>query len=133
MDADEDDVELQTGIERLAGDADSTTVFAILGLLDEDNDGNIDPMELIHAIEALDLGIESGSHQGNFESNLGDTRTTSQILEQLLDIIDEQEKSLANAFGDLDDDGNRMLSREELITKLNEILPMVCQKKKQMV
>ena len=50
-------------------------------------------------------------------------RTNSEILEQLLDIIDEQDKSLANAFGDLDDDGNRMLSGEELVTKLNEMLP----------
>ena len=50
-------------------------------------------------------------------------RSNSEIMEQLLDIIDEQDKSLANAFGDLDDDGNRMLSGEELVTKLNEILP----------
>ena len=50
-------------------------------------------------------------------------RTNSEIMEQLLDIIDEQDKSLANAFGDLDDDGNRMLSADELVTKLNEILP----------
>ena len=50
-------------------------------------------------------------------------RTNSEIMEQLLDIIDEQDKSLANAFGDLDDDGNRMLSGEELVTKLNEMLP----------
>ena len=50
-------------------------------------------------------------------------RTSSEIMEQLLDIIDEQDKSLANAFGDLDDDGNRMLSGEELVTKLNEMLP----------
>ena len=50
-------------------------------------------------------------------------RTNSEIMEQLLDIIDEQDKSLANAFGDLDDDGNRMLSSDELVTKLNEILP----------
>lgn len=51
------------------------------------------------------------------------TRTNSEIMEQLLDIIDEQDKSLANAFGDLDDDGNRLLSADELVTKLNEILP----------
>ena len=50
-------------------------------------------------------------------------RTNSEIMEQLLDIIDEQDKSLANAFGDLDDDGNRMLSADELVTKLNDILP----------
>ena len=51
------------------------------------------------------------------------TRTNSEIMEQLLDIIDEQDKSLVNAFGDLDDDGNLMLSADELVTKLNEILP----------
>jgi len=51
------------------------------------------------------------------------TRTNSEIMEQLLDIIDEQDKSLANAFGDLDEDGNRLLSAEELVTKLNGILP----------
>ena len=44
-------------------------------------------------------------------------------MEQLLSIIIEQDKSLANAFGDLDDDGNRMLSSDELVTKLNEMLP----------
>ena len=41
----------------------------------------------------------------------------------MLDIIDEQDKSLANAFGDLDDDGNRLLTSSELVVKLNEILP----------
>ena len=50
-------------------------------------------------------------------------RTTSEIMEQLLDIIDEQDKSLANAFGDLDDDGNRLLTSSELVVKLNEMLP----------
>ena len=50
-------------------------------------------------------------------------RTTSEIMEQLLDVIDEQDKSLSNAFGDLDDDGNRLITGEELVSKLNEILP----------
>lgn len=50
-------------------------------------------------------------------------RSTAEIMEQLLDIIDEQDKSLANAFGDLDDDGNRLLSSSELVVKLNEMLP----------
>jgi len=50
-------------------------------------------------------------------------RSTADILEQLLDIIDEQDKSLANAFGDLDDDGNRLLTSSELVVKLNEMLP----------
>ena len=50
-------------------------------------------------------------------------RTTSEIMEQLLDVIDEQDKSLSNAFGDLDDDGNRLITGQELVSKVNEILP----------
>ena len=50
-------------------------------------------------------------------------RTTAEIMEQLLDVIDEQDKSLSNAFGDLDDDGNRLITGQELVSKLNEILP----------
>ena len=50
-------------------------------------------------------------------------RTTSEIMEQLLDVIDEQDKSLSNTFGDLDDDGNRLITGQELVSKLNEILP----------
>ena len=116
--------ELQSGIEALLGDQlPATTVFAILGVLDEDKDGNIDPMELIQSIEALDLGIESDRVDAVEDTNDVEIRSASEIIDQLLDIIDEQDKSLANAFGDLDDDGNRMLSREELVSKLNEMLP----------
>lgn len=114
--------ELQSGILNLMGDQlSATTVFSILGVLDQDNDGNIDPMELIQAIEDLDLGIESDHVHKSTKATTG--RTASEIIDELLDIIDEQDKSLANAFGDLDDDGNRMLSREELVSKLNELLP----------
>jgi Ca2+-binding EF-hand superfamily protein/RNA polymerase subunit RPABC4/transcription elongation factor Spt4 len=114
--------ELQSGIMNLMGDQlSATTVFSILGVLDQDNDGNIDPMELIQAIEDLDLGIESDHVHESTKATTG--RTASEIIDELLDIIDEQDKSLANAFGDLDDDGNRMLSREELVSKLNELLP----------
>ena len=113
--------ELQSGILNLMGDQlSATTVFSILGVLDQDNDGNIDPMELIQAIEDLDLGIESDHVHKATKATTG--RTASEIIDELLDIIDEQDKSLANAFGDLDDDGNRMLSREELVSKLNELL-----------
>ena len=114
--------ELQSGILNLMGDQlSATTVFSILGVLDQDNDGNIDPMELIQAIEDLDLGIESDHVHESTKATTG--RTASEIIDELLDIIDEQDKSLANAFGDLDDDGNRMLSRGELVSKLNELLP----------
>jgi hypothetical protein len=44
-------------------------------------------------------------------------------MELLLDVIEEKDISLANAFGDLDDDGDRLLTSEELVTKLNQILP----------
>jgi Ca2+-binding EF-hand superfamily protein/RNA polymerase subunit RPABC4/transcription elongation factor Spt4 len=116
--------ELQRGIENLLGDhLPASTVFAILGVLDVDNDGNIDPMELIQAIEALDLGIESDRVEAPNDSANVDKRTVSEIIDQLLDIIDEQDKSLANAFGDLDDDGNRLLTSSELVVKLNELLP----------
>ena len=116
--------ELQRGIENLLGDhLPASTVFAILGVLDEDSDGNIDPMELIQAIEALDLGIESDRVETTDDSVDVDQRSVSEIIEQLLDIIDEQDKSLANAFGDLDDDGNRLLTSSELVVKLNEMLP----------
>ncbi|MGA0330895.1 MAG: EF-hand domain-containing protein [Candidatus Poseidoniaceae archaeon] len=113
--------ELQSGILNLMGDhLSATTVFSILGVLDQDNDGNIDPMELIQAIEDLDLGIESDHVHKSTKTTTG--RTASEIIDELLDIIDEQDKSLANAFGDLDEDGNRMLSKEELVSKLNELL-----------
>ena len=116
--------ELQHGIENLLGDhLPATTVFAILGVLDVDKDGNIDPMELIQAIEALDLGIESDRVVASDDSEDVEKRTVSEIIDQLLYIIDEQDKSLANAFGDLDDDGNRLLTSSELVVKLNEILP----------
>ena len=115
--------ELQSGIESILGDLLlPTKVFAILGVLDEDEDGNIDPMELIHSIEKLDLGIESDRPVSTKESSSGKGRTSSEIIEQLLDFIDSEDLSLASAFGDLDDDGNRMVSRDELISKLESML-----------
>ncbi|MEC8610090.1 MAG: EF-hand domain-containing protein [Candidatus Thermoplasmatota archaeon] len=72
-------------------------------------------------IDEIDEDIEEEDEEDHRETMV--VRSNSEIMEQLLDIIDEQDKSLANAFGDLDDDGNRMLSADELVTKLNEILP----------
>ncbi|MDP6865668.1 MAG: EF-hand domain-containing protein [Candidatus Poseidoniaceae archaeon] len=115
--------ELQSGIEAILGDLlPPATVFAILGVLDEDDDGNIDPMELIQSIEKLDLGIESDRPTSVEEESVEEVRTSSDIIEELLSVIDAQDISLANAFGNLDDDGNRMLSKEELVSKLDAIL-----------
>lgn len=82
-------------------------------------------------IEEIEEELINGSQEDEIDEEVDEehdtealaTRTNSEIMEQLLDIIDEQDKSLANAFGDLDDDGNRLLSADELVTKLNEILP----------
>ena len=77
--------ELQKGIEDILGDSlPPATVFAILGVIDEDDDGNIDPMELIQSIEKLDLGIESDRPSSEEKG-----RKSSEIIEQLLSIIDE--------------------------------------------
>ena len=73
-------------------------------------------------IEEDDMVEEEEEEIDDVSSDIAQ-RTTSEIMEQLLDIIDEQDKSLANAFGDLDDDGNRLLTSSELVVKLNEMLP----------
>lgn len=79
--------------------------------------------ELIDETQVDDIDEENEEEDEEDYTDTMIVRTNSEIMEQLLDIIDEQDKSLANAFGDLDDDGNRMLSADELVTKLNEILP----------
>ena len=73
-----------------------------------------------------DLDSEDATDELEEEEDDDDARfdrTTAEIMEQLLDVIDEQDKSLSNAFGDLDDDGNRLITGQELVSKLNEILP----------
>ncbi len=73
-----------------------------------------------------DLDSEDATDELEEEDDDDDARfdrTTAEIMEQLLDVIDEQDKSLSNAFGDLDDDGNRLITGQELVSKLNEILP----------
>jgi len=78
---------------------------------DDYEDGDEEPVEdEIHEEETSDI-----------ESSV--SRSTSEIMELLLDVIEEKDISLANAFGDLDDDGDRLLTSEELVTKLNQILP----------
>ena len=91
----------------------------------EDVVDDVEEIEEESTDETQDDAIDEESNDMDEEesSEAVVVRTNSEIMEQLLDIIDEQDKSLANAFGDLDDDGNRMLSADELVTKLNEILP----------
>ena len=91
----------------------------------EDVEDEVEEIEEEFTDETQDDAIDDESNDMDEEesSEAVVVRTNSEIMEQLLDIIDEQDKSLANAFGDLDDDGNRMLSADELVTKLNAILP----------
>ena len=50
--------ELQAGLKELAGDELSASeVAAIIGTLDENGDGTLDPMELVKALEALDMDV----------------------------------------------------------------------------
>ena len=93
--------------------------------VESDVDDEIEDIEeeLIDETQIDDIDEENEEEDEEDHTDTMIVRTNSEIMEQLLDIIDEQEKSLANAFGDLDDDGNRMLSADELVTKLNEILP----------
>ena len=85
----------------------------IEGVVEEHTDEDIEEDEV----------VEEEEEEADDEISDVAQRSTAEIMEQLLDIIDEQDKSLANAFGDLDDDGNRLLSSSELVVKLNEILP----------
>ena len=92
---------------------------------DQDETEELDVEEPEDEVEDDDYEESDGIDESydDDESETVVVRSSSVIMEQLLDIIDEQDKSLANAFGDLDDDGNRVLSREELISKLNAMLP----------
>ena len=91
----------------------------------EEIETEIEEVEDENTDEDLDEDVVFGDEEEATNDEISDIpqRSTTEILERLLDIIDEQDKSLANAFGDLDDDGNRLLTSSELVVKLNEILP----------
>ena len=89
-----------------------------------------EPAQVVDDVEDSDMeDLDSEDATDEVEEDQEDDddarfdRTTAEIMEQLLDVIDEQDKSLSNAFGDLDDDGNRLITGQELVSKLNEILP----------
>ena len=86
---------------------------------DEDIESKEDDHEQGGEVPDVDEILEEDASE--IESSV--SRSTSEIMELLLDVIEEKDISLANAFGDLDDDGDRLLTSEELVTKLNQILP----------
>ena len=113
----EDEDEVEEDQEEHSEDEDVPDEEEVVDEIEEIEEESLDETQ----IDEIDEQIEEEEEEDHTETMV--VRTNSEIMEQLLDIIDEQDKSLANAFGDLDDDGNRMLSADELVTKLNEILP----------
>ena len=77
-----------------------------------EEDSEEDPVEEEMVEDSEDV-VEDLEHTG---------RTISQIYEDILDSIDQQELTLATAFGDMDEDGNRMITRVELGSKLSKFL-----------
>ena len=113
----EDEDEVEEDQEEHSEDEDVPDEEEVVDEIEEIEEESLDETQ----IDEIDEQIEEEEEDDHTETMV--VRSNSEIMEQLLDIIDEQDKSLANAFGDLDDDGNRMLSADELVTKLNEILP----------
>ena len=120
--------ELQKGIEEILGEhMDSSSVYSILQLLDQDDDGNVDPMELIEALEALDLGIDSDDaslsdiddHIDDLESEVMGAET---ILHLISDAMDESGQSPNSFFNTLDKDGNGQVSVEEFTQSISELV-----------
>ena len=65
--------------------------------------------------------VEEESVSEDNDEDLAD-RSISQIFEDILDSIDEKDLTLSNAFGDMDEDGDRMITRSELGSKLSNFL-----------
>lgn len=135
-DTNEDDEELED--ESAEGDVEETLDEDVESeeSVDQDEDSEdeeeISSTDSVEDMESKEDDHEEGDEEpdvdeileedaSEFESSV--SRSTSEIMELLLDVIEEKDISLANAFGDLDDDGDRLLTSEELVTKLNQILP----------
>jgi Ca2+-binding EF-hand superfamily protein/RNA polymerase subunit RPABC4/transcription elongation factor Spt4 len=65
--------------------------------------------------------VEEETDEESVEEETED-RSLGQIYEDILDSIDEQDLTLSTAFGSMDEDGNRMVTREELGSKLSIFL-----------
>ena len=120
--------ELQKGIEKILGEnLDSSSVYSILQGIDQDDDGNIDPMELIEALEALNLGIESDdsstADMDDIIDELEDDITDSDSILQLIsDAMDETGDSPNSFFNAMDKDGNGQVSIQEFTQSISELI-----------
>ena len=122
--------ELDEDVSEPEEDSDDTEEIHEDDALDEEEaeeqifetDSEEDDSRDIIETESDDPGEEDEEEDVQTES-FETQRSSAEIIEQLLDVIEEEDKSLVNAFGDLDDDGDRHLTSEELVHKLNVILP----------
>ncbi len=122
--------ELDEDVSEPEEDSDDTEEIHEDDALDEEEaeeqifetDSEEDDSRDIIETESDDPGEEDEEEDVQTES-FETQRSSAEIIEQLLDVIEEEDKSLVNAFGDLDDDGDRHLTSDELVHKLNVILP----------
>ena len=66
--------------------------------------------------------VEEEFENHDAEEVVSEDRSIGQIYEDILDSIDEQDLTLSNAFGNMDEDGDRMITRSELGSKLSNFL-----------
>ena len=120
--------ELQKGIEKILGEQlDSSSVYSILQGIDQDDDGNIDPMELIDALEALNLGIESDdSSTSDMDDTIDeiedDITDSDSILQLISDAMDETGDSPNSFFNAMDEDGNGQVSIQEFTQSISKLI-----------
>ena len=144
-----DSEELKSGLLSLnLADLPPSQVEKLVNAIDEDGDSLVDLEELQNIIGGEELPKETSAESDDTEEEKSEdaeeeesddaeeeesedaeeeaddsaTRSLTQIYEDILDSIDEQELTLSTAFGNMDEDGNRMITMAELGSKLGKFL-----------
>ena len=89
---------------------------------EEEESEDAEEEESEDAEEESEDAEEEESEDTEEEADDSATRSLTQIYEDILDSIDEQELTLSTAFGNMDEDGNRMITMAELGSKLGKFL-----------
>ena len=89
---------------------------------EEEESEDAEEEESEDAEEESEDAEEEESEDAEEEADDSATRSLTQIYEDILDSIDEQELTLSTAFGNMDEDGNRMITMAELGSKLGKFL-----------
>ena len=143
-----DSEELKSGLLSLnLADLPPSQVEKLVNAIDEDGDSLVDLEELQNIIGGEELPKETSAESDDTEEEKSEdaeeesedaeeeesedteeeaddsaTRSLTKIYEDILDSIDEQELTLSTAFGNMDEDGNRMITLAELGSKLGKFL-----------